>query len=95
MSGVRNKLIDLNNHLFEEMERLNTDGISDEKLTKEIKRTNAMVDLAEQIVDNAKVILEANKFKVEYSRSSNVKVPEMLTDTNDTNNTNKNTDDDK
>ena len=77
MSGVRNKLIDLNNHLFEEMERLNVDGISDEKLTKEIKRTNAMVDLAEQIVNNAKVILDANKFKIEYSRSTNAKVPEM------------------
>lgn len=83
MSGVRNKLIDLNNHLFEEMERLNDDEISDEKLTKEIKRTNAMVDLAEQIVNNAKVILDANKFKIEYSRSANVKVPEMLTGTNE------------
>lgn len=83
MSGVRNKLIDLNNHLFEEMERLNVDGISDEKLIKEIKRTNAMVDLAEQIVNNAKVILDANKFKIEYSRSTNVKVPEMLTGTNE------------
>ena len=34
---VRNTLMDLNNHLFEQMERLNDDGLTDESLKREMQ----------------------------------------------------------
>lgn len=44
---MRNKLTDLNNHLFEQLERLNDDELSEEELEKEIKRSKAMEGIIE------------------------------------------------
>lgn len=78
MNGARNTLYDLNNHLFEQLERLNDDELTDEQLEKEIKRTDAMTDIATQIISNAHVVLKATELKMEYSRGD-VAVPRMLT----------------
>lgn len=59
---MKNKLIDLNNHLFEQMERLNDDDLTDEQLKKEVSRARAMEGLATNIIDNAKLALESQKF---------------------------------
>lgn len=75
---MKNKLIDLNNHLFEMIERLN-DDLSDEELEKEIKRAAAMSNLSKQVIDNAKVELEATKLVLDYSRNpQEVKLPAMI-----------------
>lgn len=58
---TKNTLGDLNNHLFEQMERLNDDDLTDEELTKEIKRADAMSDIATQVIDNASLVLKAHK----------------------------------
>lgn len=58
---ARNKLVDLNNHLFEQLERLNDEGLKGEKLNIEIKRAKAMNSVAKNIVDNARITLEAAK----------------------------------
>lgn len=42
----QNKLTDLNNHLFEEMERLMYDDLSEEDMKKEIKRANAITSVS-------------------------------------------------
>ena len=73
-SVARNKLIDLNNHLFEQLERLNDDELSDEQLEREIKRTKAMCNVGKVIVENASVVLEAQKHINEYG----IETPEML-----------------
>ena len=39
---MKNTLSDLNNYLFESIERLNDDSLSDEELEKEIKRSEAV-----------------------------------------------------
>lgn len=59
--GVKNTLGDLNNHLFEQLERLNDDGLTGESLKQEIGRSKAMAIIAAQIVGNANVVLQAQK----------------------------------
>ena len=55
----RNKLTDMHNILMEQLERLNDDDLTDEELQAEIKRSRAMADISAQIVDNARVHIEA------------------------------------
>lgn len=75
---MKNTLVDLNNHLFEQMERLNDDDLTMEELEKEIKRTDAMKDIATQIIGNASILLKATELNMEYSRGD-IAVPKMLT----------------
>lgn len=60
---MNNNLNALNNYLFEELERLNDDETleKEENLDKEIKRSKAITEVSSQIVQNAKVILDAKK----------------------------------
>ncbi|MDK6688308.1 hypothetical protein QP246_02390 [Aerococcus urinae] len=74
---TRNKSTDLNNHLFEQLERLNDESLSDEELKKEIERSKAMANVSTQIIDNSRLALEATKFKAEYG-VWNEKMPELL-----------------
>ena len=74
---MRNTLTDLNNHLFEQLERLNDEELTEEQLEKEIKRTDAMKDIATQIIANANIVLKATELNMEYSRNE-VNVPQML-----------------
>lgn len=73
---MRNKLTDLNNHMFEQLERLNDDDISSEELDKEIKRAKAMSGIASNIISNATLALEAQQYLDEYSGRANI--PEMI-----------------
>ncbi|MCG8636265.1 MAG: hypothetical protein MI863_20705 [Desulfobacterales bacterium] len=57
---MKNKLIDLNNHLFEQIERLNDDDLTGDDLSQEIKRSQAMSNCAAQIVNNAALALKAH-----------------------------------
>lgn len=59
--STKNKLSDLNNHLFEQLERLNDEDLNPEQLQQEIERANAMADIGNVIVNNAKVVLSAFK----------------------------------
>lgn len=66
---MKNKLSDLNNHMFEQLERLNDDDLTREDLEKEIKRARAMSNVATKIIDNGQLILDAQKIQVEYNRT--------------------------
>ena len=58
---MKNDLGSLNNYLFEELERLNDEEelSDDEKLNKEIKRSKAITDVAQAIINNANVVLKS------------------------------------
>lgn len=76
---MKNKLVDLNNHLFEQLERLNDDELTDTELEKEIKRSKAMAGIASNIVANAQLALDSQKFANEYlGASRQAQLPEML-----------------
>ena len=74
---MKNTLNDLNNHLFEQLERLNDDDLVGDKLNEEISRSKAITDVATRIIDNADLGLQAEKLRVEYGRRD-VEMPEML-----------------
>lgn len=79
---MRNKLEDLNNILFEQLERLQDDDISDEDFEKELKRTDAVNKVSKTIIDNAALSLKALKDVYEMGGSHKVEVP-LLGITND------------
>ncbi len=55
-------LSDLNGYLFEQLERLNQENLTQVELDKEAKRAKAVNDTAKNIVENAKTVLLAAKF---------------------------------
>ena len=63
----KNKLVDLNNHLFAQMERLGKEDMPPEEMESEINRTKAMCDLAGTVIDLGKLDLEAWKLRAEFS----------------------------
>lgn len=65
---MKNNLNDLNDYLFEELERLNDDESlsSDVDFDKEIKRSKAITDVASKIIDNASTLLKAAELQEEY-----------------------------
>lgn len=56
---MKNRLSDLNNHLFAQLERLSDEDLSAEQIEQEVKRTDAIVSVSEQIVRNADIQLKA------------------------------------
>ncbi|WP_049476239.1 hypothetical protein [Streptococcus constellatus] len=64
---TKNKLSDLNDHLFMTLERLGEEDLSNEELEKEIERSKAISTVAGKIIDNARVVLDAQKTAAEYN----------------------------
>lgn len=56
---MKNKLSDLNNHLFAQLERLSDEGLTPEQIDAEVKRAGAIVGVAEQIARGADLQLKA------------------------------------
>ncbi|GAM06365.1 MULTISPECIES: hypothetical protein [unclassified Novosphingobium] len=56
---MKNKLTDLNDHLFMQLERLGDEGMDADKIEQEAKRADAMVQVADQIIRNADLQLKA------------------------------------
>lgn len=72
---MKNTLSDLNNYLFESIERLNDDDLSEEQLDREIKRSEAVQKVAKTIIDNGSLALQAKKHMDEYGKGENVEIP--------------------
>lgn len=56
---MKNKLIDLNNHLFMQLERLTDESLKGDDLSREIARSKAVSNMAQQIICNARLALDA------------------------------------
>jgi hypothetical protein len=63
---MKNKLSDLNNHLFAQLERLGDEDITGDQLTDEISRAKAVTEVAQQIISNANLTLKAQTVMYEY-----------------------------
>ncbi len=67
---TKNKLLDLNNHLFEALERINDDSLHGEKLQEEMARAKTITQIGNTIINNASLALEAKKYKDEFGRGA-------------------------
>jgi len=75
---MKNKLTDLNNVLFEQLERLMDDSLSKEEFEKEVERSKQVTGVARIIVDNAEIQLQAFKQMQIYGIGDCEKMPELL-----------------
>lgn len=78
---MKNTLTDLNNYLFEAIERLDDDSLDETQLDKEIKRSEAVQKVAKTIIENGTLALQAKKHLDEYGKGERVELP-MLGVTN-------------
>ena len=63
---MKNKLSDLNDHLFAQLERLGDEGISANQIDDEVKRAEAIVAVADQVIGNASLQLKAAQLFGQY-----------------------------
>ena len=76
---MKNTLSDLNNYLFEAMERLTDDSLSSEQLDQEIKRAESMSKVANQIIQNGELAYRTMVHMDEYGYNvDRNNVPTML-----------------
>lgn len=75
--GTRNTLLDLNDHLFAQMERLGDESMTTEELEREIERSKAISGVASEIISNANTILRANQFN-DAKMDAGTVLPRML-----------------
>lgn len=78
---MRNGLTDLNNHLFEQLERLNEEELKGEALKEEITRSKAIENVAKQIINNGRLVLDSQKFIDDRLNVDN-DLPDMLDNKN-------------
>jgi hypothetical protein len=72
---MKNTLSDLNNYLFEQIERLQDDSLSDEQFNREVERSKSITSVAKTIIENGALAFQARKHMDEYGVSTNVEIP--------------------
>lgn len=70
-------LVDLNDILFEQLEKLSSSELEGEQLSEEIAKSDAVVKVATTIISNANTMLNAQKLRND-SMDANLKLPRML-----------------
>jgi len=68
---MKNKLVDLNNHLFVQIERLSDEELKGDALRTEIDRGKALSGLANCVIGNAKLALDSAIAVKEWSLPTN------------------------
>lgn len=75
---MKNDLIALNNYLFEQIERLNDDDLTDEGLDREIRKSESIAKVSEKILDTGELLFKVMKHADEYGYGQNKSIPAML-----------------
>lgn len=74
---VKNKLSDLNDHLFAQLERLSDEELTPEQIDTEAKRGVAIVAVADQIIRNAALKIQAAKLVADYGADPTPHLPQI------------------
>lgn len=75
---MKNTIGDLNNYLFETLERLQGDELTDEQLHREILRSQAVTSVAETVIRNGELALKTMQHLNEYGYGKAGKRDELL-----------------
>lgn len=79
---MRNTLSDLNNYLFEQLERLNDESLDAEALELQLKKADGVVKISEKIIANGELAFKTMKHMDDYGYHSDKtagELPKMLT----------------
>jgi hypothetical protein len=74
---MKNKLSDLNNHLFAELERLGDEELKGEALMQESGRAQAIAQVATRVVATGALVLRA-KIAASETLGADMKIPLLL-----------------
>lgn len=77
---ARNKLEDLRNHLFVSLERLNDEELTSEQIEDEVRKSKAIVNISNAIVETAK--LEVNFLKTTGKLTTNTELFKSVGESN-------------
>lgn len=80
---MKNRLTDLNNYLFAQLERLDDEQLTQEELQLELERSKSISAISNQIISNANVQLKAAELAAEYGRDANFSLGGLLERTDD------------
>ncbi len=75
---MKNRLTDLNDILFAQLERLTDESMSAEVIAQELQRTQSVVQIADRIVDTAKLQLEGAKLIAAHGGDMRKQLPAAL-----------------
>ena len=67
---MKNTLGDLNNYLFEQLERLMDDSQGKEGLETEIHRAKAVTGVAQAIIHSGEISIKAARIQAEYGKDT-------------------------
>lgn len=76
-SGMKRSLADLNEYLFDELDRLSNEDLSGDELSLEVNRSNAITRIAERVIASADIAIRALKLK-EDAMDASFKLPKLL-----------------
>lgn len=68
---ARNKITDLNDHLFAQLERLNDETMKPDKMEMELKKAKAVSMVASQLIKSNKLTLDAMRIMKDGSVGPN------------------------
>lgn len=74
---MKNRLSDLNNHLFAQIERLSDEDLTSEQIDREAKRGEAIVSVADQIIRNAALQIQAARLVADYGGNPEPHLPQI------------------
>jgi hypothetical protein len=74
---MKNKLSDLNDHLFAQIERLANEDLTPEKIEIEVKRGNAIVAVADQVLRHATLQVQAAKILSDHGLDPTSHLPQV------------------
>lgn len=73
---MKNTLQDLNNYLFEQLERINEDELTPEQLETQIQKAESICKIADRIIQNNELTFKVMQHMDEYGIS--YKTPSLL-----------------
>lgn len=76
---MKNRLSDLNDHLFAQIERLAQEELTAQQIDTEVKRGNAIVAVADQILRHASLQVQAAKIMSDHGNDPTRHLPALGT----------------